>query len=362
LRSWQHWLVISLSSLLACLLALSTPGQKLDSAIADLLFEWRGPLPPPAEIVIVKIDDPSLAELNLRWPWPRTLHAKLLDALFQAGAKVVVFDLVFAEPAENPSADNPFAEALQRYADVILASHLDEETNIFGKRTTWTLPLADFIIAPDHVGFANLTQSGGVVRSFTAITEGHASLAYSAMQAFVAHFPDQYENHDIAELPAQIYINFAGPAGSLKSVAYYQALQPAAFLPADYFKNKLVFVGAATNIGGGDSFAVPGSDSLMYGVEIHANATANLIHQNYLRHPGPMTMLVSGLFSGLLSGLLLLRLGLRRALVLLTVSGVLMLAAIILLFSYQAYSLPLALVLFPVTGVFIAFSLLRKSQ
>jgi hypothetical protein len=48
--------------------------------------------------------------------------------------------------------------------------------------------------------------------------------------------------------------------------------------------------------------------------------------------------------------------------VLLTVSGVLMLAAIILLFSYQAYSLPLALVLFPVTGVFIAFSLLRKPQ
>ena len=49
-------------------------------------------------IVIVDVDERSLAEIG-RWPWPRNIIAGMLDRLFdQYQARVVGFDIVFAEP------------------------------------------------------------------------------------------------------------------------------------------------------------------------------------------------------------------------------------------------------------------------
>src|SRR5690349_14876704 len=45
---------------------------------------------------IIAIDDASLAEYG-QWPWPRTLLAKLVDTLGEAGAASIGFDIVFAE-------------------------------------------------------------------------------------------------------------------------------------------------------------------------------------------------------------------------------------------------------------------------
>lgn len=46
---------------------------------------------------IVDIDDESLAQIG-QWPWPRSRIADLVDRLHEAGAAVVVFDVLFAEP------------------------------------------------------------------------------------------------------------------------------------------------------------------------------------------------------------------------------------------------------------------------
>jgi adenylate cyclase len=48
-------------------------------------------------IKIVDIDDASLKRYG-QWPWPRSRTAELLDRLREAGAAVVSFDIVFAEP------------------------------------------------------------------------------------------------------------------------------------------------------------------------------------------------------------------------------------------------------------------------
>ena len=50
-----------------------------------------------APVRIVDIDDESIRRLG-QWPWPRTDIARLIDRLGQAGASVVVFDVVFSEP------------------------------------------------------------------------------------------------------------------------------------------------------------------------------------------------------------------------------------------------------------------------
>jgi len=52
--------------------------------------------PQSGQIVIVDIDDASMHELG-QWPWPRHVVARLTDMLSRAGAKVIAFDVMFAE-------------------------------------------------------------------------------------------------------------------------------------------------------------------------------------------------------------------------------------------------------------------------
>ncbi len=53
-------------------------------------------------VVIVDIDDRALSEHG-RWPWSRAKIAELVHRLGEAGASVVAFDVMFAEPEENPA-------------------------------------------------------------------------------------------------------------------------------------------------------------------------------------------------------------------------------------------------------------------
>ncbi|MEW6521685.1 MAG: adenylate/guanylate cyclase domain-containing protein [Thermodesulfobacteriota bacterium] len=68
-----------------------------DNRLTDLMFTIRGKTPVSGEVVIVDIDDASLARIG-QWPWPRKTMAELADRLRAAGARVIGFDMVFAEP------------------------------------------------------------------------------------------------------------------------------------------------------------------------------------------------------------------------------------------------------------------------
>jgi adenylate cyclase len=79
---------------------------------------------PDSAIAIVAIDDNSLevyADVLGRWPWPRDVHAALVQYLHAAGARLVVFDVLFPEPdAARPDADAHFAEVLDASELVVL--------------------------------------------------------------------------------------------------------------------------------------------------------------------------------------------------------------------------------------------------
>jgi len=66
----------------------------------DLRFRTRGPLAPGPAVVVAAIDEKSLAAEG-RWPWPRSRIAALVDALSRDGAKVIGFDVLFSETAED---------------------------------------------------------------------------------------------------------------------------------------------------------------------------------------------------------------------------------------------------------------------
>jgi adenylate cyclase len=74
----------------------------LETASLDERFRLRGVRPPGSEIAIVLVDDRSIAALG-RWPFSRRMFADALDRLRAAQAKLVVFDLLFAEPEQAVS-------------------------------------------------------------------------------------------------------------------------------------------------------------------------------------------------------------------------------------------------------------------
>jgi adenylate cyclase len=95
----------------------------------DLLFHLRGARPPAPEVAIVGIDRQSADRLGLASDparWPRSLHARLVDALARRGASVIVFDMVFNEP-RAPEEDTAFADAIRRAQNVVLAAYVTRE-------------------------------------------------------------------------------------------------------------------------------------------------------------------------------------------------------------------------------------------
>ncbi|HLY61618.1 MAG TPA: adenylate/guanylate cyclase domain-containing protein [Terriglobia bacterium] len=68
----------------------------------DMRFQIRGKRPPTSPVVIVTIDQKSQDVLG-HWPFSRSHFAAALDALKNAGAKVIAFDVTFPQPDDNSS-------------------------------------------------------------------------------------------------------------------------------------------------------------------------------------------------------------------------------------------------------------------
>ena len=121
-------IVLPLLLLLPATLGLSPGGvlARVESYLYDLRVRLTMPGGVDRRIVIVDIDESSLAREG-QWPWSRTKLAALMDALFdQYGARVVAFDAQFPE-AERASALSLFDEIAPAAArDKQLATQLAE--------------------------------------------------------------------------------------------------------------------------------------------------------------------------------------------------------------------------------------------
>jgi len=70
----------------------------------DVRFQFRGKVEPGPPVVIVAIDQKSEDVLG-RWPFPRKHFAAAVDALREAGARVIAFDVDFPQPDQDSALD-----------------------------------------------------------------------------------------------------------------------------------------------------------------------------------------------------------------------------------------------------------------
>ncbi len=125
--------------------------------------------------VLVAIDEASLHTLG-RWPWPRQVHAQLLDRLQQTPkpARVIAWDVVFAEPqalslkpdeqTAHIDGDGLFADAIARSSvPVLLAAQIEQEAFV----TRLVVPQKPLSHTPARMAHVHIdADADGAVRRF----------------------------------------------------------------------------------------------------------------------------------------------------------------------------------------------------
>src|ERR671930_99254 len=132
----------------------------------DARCRLRGAAAPRLPIVLIIIDQDSFDELDLPWPWPRTLHAELIRKLAASEAKLIAFDILFNEPKADPVEDHALAEAIRMAGNVILAAEYTQVPSAFGPKTSMSLPFP--LLREQALGYGQvnlLADDDGIVRS-----------------------------------------------------------------------------------------------------------------------------------------------------------------------------------------------------
>ena len=328
----------------------------------------------PADTVIVAIDETSLATIG-RWPWPRALHATLLEKLAAAKPRAIGLDLILAETGvviigdagrgaatAGDNADAVLARSITAAAPVVLPVLMETGAATGAVRTTLPLPqLAQAAAAlghihveidPDGIARSVFLREGATAGSGTPAAQDTPQTSPAASAAWphfaLAILQAGAGGAEMRALPGEratvsnpargsaghragwsrdywMHIPFAGPPGTFTHVSYADVLLGR--VPAAAFTGKYVLVGA-TAAGLGDAYPTPvsGQSRAMPGVEINANVLDTLLRGGAIVRALPWVnaLLSASIVLGLMTGLLLL--APRQGLMLVAASFVLVLA------------------------------------
>ncbi|PHR96749.1 MAG: adenylate/guanylate cyclase domain-containing protein [Oceanobacter sp.] len=265
-------MLVAGSALLVGLLSLTTIIRDLDGRSFDYLSTVAPVMPDQPGVTLIAIDEPSMAAIGQQWPWPRSQHAELIRQLRKGGTKAIAFDVVFAEPTD-PEEDQALVNAMG--PDIVLAADESLIERPYGSTLVRTEPFADLITAGAVSGVASLSMDGdGVLRNIPRYADGFMTTLLRMIGGDILQQ---------SQRPRRI--QYFGPPGSYPTISYYQALDPAAFLPPDYLKDQIVVIGFALQAnadvaaGGVDAFETAytlRSRQLTPGIEVQATIFDNL--------------------------------------------------------------------------------------
>ncbi len=304
---------------------ISTPWRG-EQSFEDLLRREGRKTAPPPDFVFLGLDQSTLeltaysAEelqgnralqlLTERpFPWQREVWALLLDRLFGAGARLVVFDLLFNPPNDG---DPAFHAALDRYHDkVVLGANFDMENGVVQATTPNSALIPPPQLLDDRVGFVNFWPDviDGKVRAVSyrvtnlelaglpphpgaevyeslsarALTKiGHGNDVPRDFHGYMIRFtaPDAFEQHRLYEVfdPKLWQANYANGA---------------------FFKDKIIMVGPSAQVLH-DVVDTPISTTTL-GPELHLQAMAAALGHEFLRPTPPKVGLTLVAAAGLIA-------------------------------------------------------------
>ena len=332
-------------------------------------------LPPDPDIVLVDIDEKSLAQMEKeagRWPWPRVVHAELIEGLAAQKPRAIVFDIAFAEP-----------DAFRREDDAAFAETVAKHRNTY-------FPLLKLPLKRDADGvrLAELATDLRLVREPGAKSEARAGLIPPLILArqdwrvgLISFVPDddgvgrRYLLREVIggwrvpSLPARVaadlgfgvpdaddmLLAWRGAAHSFPRVSYSDLYEDfnrgKRVRPRDEFAGKIVIVGTAAS--GLQDLRVTPIDSVHPGAEILGTAIENLKNDRHM-HYAPAW--ASAVMAAALIALLFL--GFRAELDARVLGGGLALASAVLIYaSYVAAGrLVLAPVLTPLAAAWLFYA------
>jgi diguanylate cyclase (GGDEF)-like protein/PAS domain S-box-containing protein len=283
--SWSRGVKQSRSHIFVlCILALFLPTgmhNVLQNTLNDMRFNWF-PRAASGNIVLVAIDSPSIEKIGV-WPWPRRLHAELLDKLVSAEAGNIVFDVDFSSPSD-PAFDQIFVDSLQKaVGSVVLPAFKQSLGNSENGKTTYVnRPLPQF---GKHAWSATANvavEPDGMVRRYSYGETLDGSYLPSVGALLAGKFNRKEE-------PFQI--DFSINADSLPTVSYVDVLR-GDFATLKKLKHKKIIIGA-TAIELGDRFNVP-NGHVIPGATLQALAAESIL-QNRALHSSSSIVTLGGL-------------------------------------------------------------------
>lgn len=242
----------------------------------DLRFRWRGEQKAHPDIVLIQIDDGSLSAIG-QWPWPRNIHAALLDLISSYNPKSIFFDVLFTEAGVAPKDDAIFAFAVKNAGNVFLPFYYSSEKPF---RAVFPLPL--FRQAAKGTGYVNTSpDADGHFRRILLSVNTPQGAYYHAS---AAPFPEQRKNVPV-DSKNYFQINYPGPIRSFKRVSFREVIASAGTEKEKeiraLFANRVVMIGH-TATGSTDLKPTPFSTSEP-GMAIQASAVHTLLTGKYLR-------------------------------------------------------------------------------
>lgn len=354
---------------LLVLLIVSDLTVPLDNALYDLHARyWR--YTPDDRVVIVAIDPKSLDEIG-RFPWPRSIHAQLIDRLTADGARGIGMDVTMSAPSNDPKNDEEVAASIHNNGKVVLPVFAEAVT--LGGSLQEALPVPPIAQSVAALGQVDAAKDNDEQVRGAYLKAGLGSPYWPSLALALLQLGHAAPNntllpgmHDPIHGDASPYLwmrdnyvllRYAGPAGTFGRLSYVDVLNNR--VPTNLLKDRWVLVGATAE-GLGDILQTP--DSPMPGVEYQANVLESLERGMLVT---PLDFLRQFALAAVLLALPLLLYGLPgigRNWVLLLISALLVLATCLALLRGWYVWWPPMTCLAVIVVEFVAWQLLMRDR
>jgi adenylate cyclase len=286
-----------LSGVVAALAGLSGILDPLEWKTWDLRVRTLTPDEPSGDrVALLLIDQKSLdfmaEEESIPWPWPRSLYVPVIEYCRRAGAKGILFDILYTEPSVfGVSDDEELAGAIRAGGDVVLAAAVAQGAfpiDVLGEAAAGV----------GNVGFE--PDADGVFRRFPPFASGGAPSLPLAALTGIAGLSAARDGSRLTvgatSVPldggGRMIIRYRGPVGAIPSYSMASAIQSyvreeeggEVALPRDLLEGRYVVLGMSAP-GLLDLRPTP-VGSVYPGAEIHATVLDNLLSGDAV-HPTP---------------------------------------------------------------------------